>query len=196
MRFVEYANWMSKEALRISLSRKRKKLTPEQVTKKSLAIANRVKNLPIWDKSFYHVFLSIAVKNEVGTDFLLHLLQGRDKNVVISKSDFSTKEMSHFLLTDATVIKENSYGIPEPQSGIPITIDQLDVVFVPLLGFDATGNRLGYGGGFYDRFLAACRPDCLKIGLSLLDQMEARIPAEETDVKLDTVVTPDKVIQF
>lgn len=187
---------MTKRELRISLSRKRKNLSPEEVSERSLAIANLVKELSIWDRDFFHLFLSIKEKNEVETEFLLHLLQGRDKNIVISKSDFSTKQMTHFLLTDTTTISANQYGIPEPTSGITIQPKQLDVVFVPLLGFDTAGNRLGYGGGFYDRFLAACKPDCLKIGLSLLEQQTDKIPVGPTDIALDMAVTPSRIIRF
>jgi 5-formyltetrahydrofolate cyclo-ligase len=105
--------------------------------------------------------------------------------------------MRHFLLTENTVIKPNKYGIPEPAgNGIEINPMQLDVVVVPLLGCDLNGNRLGYGGGFYDRFLAQCKPDCLKIGLDFYPPLDTKLPSESTDVRLDMLVWPEGVRSF
>jgi 5-formyltetrahydrofolate cyclo-ligase len=90
----------------------------------------------------------------VNTECILHLLSGKDKEIVVSKSDFASRNMTHFLLTDNTKIKKNSYNIPEPVDGIEVPVTKIDVVFVPLLAFDTTGNRVGYGKGFYDVFLS------------------------------------------
>ena len=103
--------------------------------------------------------------------------------------------MTHFLLTDSLVLNTNAWGIPEPQGGIEIDPQQLDVIFIPLLAFDIKGNRLGYGKGFYDRFLSNCKPQALKIGLSLFEA-ESSIPQEKTDVMLTHCVTPDKTYTF
>ena len=93
------------------------------------------------------------------TEFILQILAGKDKEVVISKSDFETRKMTHFLLTDNTRIKKNKYNIPEPVDGIEVPTAKIDVVFVPLLAFDKQGHRVGYGKGFYDIFLSECKPD-------------------------------------
>ena len=74
--------------------------------------------------------------------------------------------------------------------------ETLDLVFVPLLAFDKTGQRVGYGKGFYDRFLAACRPDTIKIGLSLETSVAQVADVHEGDVVLDYVITPAGVIKF
>jgi len=186
----------TKKDLRVAYKTLRLQLTPEQVEEKSLSIANRLLPLPIWDKELYHVFLPIEKQNEVDTELILHLLQGKDKNIVVSKSDFETRDMAHFLLTDSTRIILNPYGIPEPESGITIGSDQIDVIFVPLLCFDEFGNRVGYGKGFYDRFLAECRPDAIKIGLSFFEAVDPWEDVFESDVKLNFCVTPEKVYEF
>ena len=72
----------------------------------------------------------------------------------------------------------------------------LDVIFVPLLGFDIAGNRLGYGGGYYDRFLAECRPDAKKIGLSFFGNITEITNIEETDIPIDGCVTPEQYYTF
>lgn len=187
---------MTKNELRSRYKKLRKNLSPEDVAEKSLAIANRLLALPIWENEFFHVFLPIAEMNEVDTEFILHILSGKDKHIVVSKSDFATRHMTHFLLTDATKIKKNEYGIPEPVDGIEIQTKKLDVVFVPLLAFDASGNRIGYGKGFYDKFLAECRPDTVKIGLSFFEAVAPWEDVLESDVKLDYCVTPDRLYRF
>jgi 5-formyltetrahydrofolate cyclo-ligase len=104
--------------------------------------------------------------------------------------------MSHFLLTDNTKIKKNEYNIPEPVNGLPVPTEMIDVVFVPLLAYDKLGNRVGYGKGFYDKFLNQCKPDVLKIGLSFFEPEELIEDVFENDVKLDFCVTSEKVICF
>lgn len=186
----------TKKDLRLAYKTLRLQLTSEQVEEKSLAIANQLIQLDIWDKDFYHIFLPILRQNEIDTELILHLLSGKDKNIVISRSDFETGEMTHFLLTDATKIIINSYGIPEPENGIEIPADKIDVVFVPLLCFDESGNRVGYGKGFYDKFLVKCSPETVKIGLSFFEAVDPWEDVFESDVKLDFCVTPEKVYKF
>ncbi|MGC4022748.1 MAG: 5-formyltetrahydrofolate cyclo-ligase, partial [Cyclobacteriaceae bacterium] len=74
--------------------------------------------------------------------------------------------------------------------------EKIDIVIVPLLAFDAAGNRVGYGKGFYDQFLKTCRKDCKKIGLSLFEASQDLISNEEHDVKLDYAITPKGVTSF
>jgi 5-formyltetrahydrofolate cyclo-ligase len=104
--------------------------------------------------------------------------------------------MTHYLLTDSTTIKKNTWNIPEPINGIPIVTKQIDVVFVPLLAFDDSGHRVGYGKGFYDKFLANCKPEVIKIGLSFFKSIEKIVDVFENDIKLDYCVTPDKIYRF
>lgn len=186
----------SKKELRIQYKGFRKELSENDIEEKSLTIANNLIELPIWDKTYYHVFLPIEEQKEVNTEYVLHLLSGRDKEVVISKSDFETRGMTHFLLTDNTRIKKNEYNIPEPVNGLPVPTEVIEVVFVPLLAFDVFGNRIGYGKGFYDQFLSECKPDTIKIGLSFFEAEKEIEDVFESDVKLDYCVTPEKVYKF
>ena len=87
-------------------------------------------------------------------------------------------------------------GIPEPVDGLEVPASKLDVVFVPLLAFDKKGHRVGYGGGFYDRFLKSCKKDVLKIGLSFfLPELEIE-DIHSDDIPLDFCVTPGEVFRF
>lgn len=187
---------MTKPELRKHYKERRKALSLDEIESQSLEIANNSLALPIWNKTTYSLFLSITRQKEVNTEFLLHILQGKDKNIALSKSNFSTYEMKHMLLTDSTKIKINSFGIPEPEDGFEIYPSQIDVVFIPLLAFDTNGNRIGYGKGFYDRFLEQCKENTVKIGLSFFDAESNLIPIEATDIAMDYCVTPQKNYRF
>lgn len=187
---------MLKKELRAKYKALRNQLPENDVEEMSLAIANKVLSLPVWEKNYFHIFLPIAEHKEVNTEYILHLLSGKDKEIVISKSDFETREMTHFLLTDNTKIKKNQYNIPEPVDGLEVPTKKIDVVFVPLLAFDKTGHRAGYGKGFYDKFLTECKPETIKIGLSFFEAEEIIADVFENDVKLDYCVTPNEVYEF
>ncbi len=186
----------TKEELRPKYKALRKLLSENDIEEMSLAVANKTLTLPIWEKTYFHIFLPITEHHEVNTEFILHLLSGKDKEIIVSKADFSTRNMTHFLLTDNTKIKKNEYGIPEPVDGIEVPSTKIDVVFVPLLAFDKKGHRVGYGKGFYDKFLSECKPDTIKIGLSFFEPEELIADVFESDIKLDYCVTPDSIHAF
>ena len=187
---------MNKTELRQKYKALRNSLSENEIEEMSLAVANKILTLPIWEKTYFHIFLPITEHHEVNTEFILHLLSGKDKEIIISKSDFDTKKMTHFLLTDNTKIKKNKYNIPEPVDGIIVPSNKIDVVFVPLLAFDKKGHRVGYGKGFYDKFLSECKPDVIKIGLSYFEPEELITDVFEGDVKLDYCVTPNSIHSF
>lgn len=187
---------MTKAELRIAYRLQRRKQSETQLDDASLEIANQLLQLDIWNFSFYHIFLTITEQHEVNTDYILNILSGKDKNIVLSKSDFKTGLLKHFLLTDNTIIKKNKYNIPEPVDGIPIPAESMEVVFVPLLAFDTKGNRVGYGKGFYDTFLASCKPETIKIGLSFFEAADEITDVFEGDIALDYCVTPKQVYHF
>lgn len=186
----------SKSELRKKYKTMRKTLTTEAIETQSLAIANRLLQLDIWNHNYYHLFLPIVEQHEIDTEFILQILAGKDKETIISKSDFKTGEMVHYLLTDNTKIRKNEYNIPEPVDGIEVPAQKIDIVFVPLLAFDTHGHRVGYGKGFYDRFLSKCKKDVIKVGLSFFEAEEAISDVFESDIALDYCVTPDKIYSF
>jgi 5-formyltetrahydrofolate cyclo-ligase len=187
---------MNKAAVRLKYKALRQQLTINEIDELSLAIANNLIKLPIWDKTYFHLFLTIEEQKEINTEYILHVLQGKDKEIIISKSDFDTQEMSHYLLTDATKIKKNQYNIPEPIDGIEVPTGKIEVVFVPLLAYDKNGNRVGYGKGFYDKFLSQCKPETLKIGLSYFEPEQSIEGIFPNDIPLSYCVTPFEIFSF
>ncbi len=186
---------MTKEAFRQKYKTLRLKFSEETIEELSLKIANNALQLPVWNFNNYHLFLSISKKKEINTAYLLHILQGRDKSIVVPKILIGTPNMTHILLQDNTFLKPSNFGVPEPVSGLEINPNQIDVVFVPLLAYDTIGNRLGYGGGIYDRFLNQCKPEAIFIGLSYFEP-EDKIPVEITDIPLHFCVTPNNIHKF
>jgi len=186
---------MDKKAIREKYKALRLTLSQDEIDSLSMAIANNTLQLPIWKATNYHIFLPIEKKNEVNTTYILHILQGRDKSVIIPKVNFKTLDMTHYLLQENTTLRLSKYGIPEPTSGLTITPDQIDVVFVPLLAFDSVGNRVGYGKGFYDQFLAQCAPNTIFVGLSLF-AAEKNIAHSSNDIPLHYCVSPSQAYSF
>jgi 5-formyltetrahydrofolate cyclo-ligase len=92
-------------------------------------------------------------------------------------------------------LKKNNWGILEPSQGIPTPPEKIDLVLVPLLAFDKQGNRVGYGKGYYDRFLSTCSPETKKVGISLFSS-EEEIHTTDTDVQLDQCITPIELLTF
>jgi len=185
---------MLKKDLRLSYDTRRKNVSEDFLQSSSLEIANSLLHLPIWHFNYFHLFMPIAQKREIDTSYILSILQGKDKNVIVPK--VATKTLQHFLLTDATTFAISKWGVPEPKEGILVPTRQIDVVFVPLLAFDKLGNRVGYGKGFYDNFLAACRADVIKIGLSLFEAERTITDVAPHDIRLDYCVNPKRVYSF
>jgi 5-formyltetrahydrofolate cyclo-ligase len=187
---------MTKQELRKKYKELRQAMPLGAIQDESLAIANMLLRLDIWQNTYFHIFLTMENQKEVHTDVVLNILAGKDKEVIVSRSDFESCSMVHYLLTDNTKLVLSNYGIPEPVDGIEVPSARMQVVFVPLLAFDEKGHRVGYGKGFYDRFLSECKADVIKIGLSFFEAEPHDIPHNPTDVALDYCVTPKKVYNF
>jgi 5-formyltetrahydrofolate cyclo-ligase len=187
---------MNKKELRQKYKVLRQQFSEEEIEDKSLAIANRLLQLDIWEKTYFHLFLTIEEQKEVETEFILQILAGKDREIVVSKSNFETREMTNYLLTDNTKFQKNEYNIFEPVDGIEVPVAKLDVVFVPLLAYDKNGNRVGYGKGFYDNLLTKCREDVVKIGLSFFEPEDSISDVSAADVRLDFCVTPFGISSF
>lgn len=147
-----------------------------------------------------HAFLPIVRQHETDTWPIIHRIWQDFPSVQVAAPITNTKTnlLTHHLLTPETPLIENQWGISEPQPGSSTEIapEQIDIVLTPLLAFDRQGHRVGYGKGYYDRFLAECRPDCLKIGLSLFEPVEQIAAIELTDVQLNACITPEQVYFF
>lgn len=128
------------------------------------------------------------------TGYLRHTIPGL--NIAYPKTDFSTNSMDALLINEDTVYYSNQYGLTEPKEGTIIAPQEIDLVFVPFLVCDENGYRVGYGKGFYDRYLARCREDVIKIGFGYFDPVEKIDDRDSFDIPLDYCITPESVYEF
>ncbi len=187
---------MLKAELRKTMLQRRRALPPEEVQLRSERIAELFfEHFPLKEGQTVHVFLPIVKNNEVNTWPIIERLrlEHPEVRVAVPVTDVEQNVLTHHHLTDEAILVENPWGIPEPQNAQHILAPEVDVVLIPLLAFDKSGHRVGYGKGFYDRFLADCRPDVLKIGLSLEPPVESIADPNPFDVPLDAVVMPEEV---
>ena len=187
---------MNKKELLAKYKALRNQLSLDEIEDKSLAIANRTLQLDVWEKTYFHLYLTIEEKKEVETEFILQILAGKDKEILVSKCVFESCGMTNYLLTDNTKFQKNQYNIYEPVDGIEVPNSKIEVVFVPLLAYDKLGNRVGYGKGFYDAFLAKCPEGIIKIGLSFFEPEEIIDEVFSSDIRLDYCVTPKTIHSF
>jgi 5-formyltetrahydrofolate cyclo-ligase len=147
---------------------------------------------------YLHIFYPIAKKLEFNTLSLANWIRNIRPQIklVLSKIDYQTHTLSHFIWETNTPLIINELGIAEPEYGQSLNPKLLDMVVVPLLAFDKKGNRIGYGKGFYDRFLAECRNDVQKIGVSFFPPVEDITDINEFDIPLDACVTPEEIWRF
>lgn len=183
---------MTKEQCRKVYKEKRMSLPENIRLGYDKAICAGLKQLNLETISAVHVYMPIQKLNEPDLSCFVHFLRGHFSQVqlVVSKTDFENHRMHHYLWDSSTVFEENSWGIKEPVDGLPFDEKKIDLVIIPLLIADRKGNRVGYGKGFYDRFLAVCRPDVKKVGVSYFEPIKAIEDVSKQDVPLDILITP------
>ncbi len=190
---------MTKSELRKIYLAKQKSLSDAERDEKSREIAERFfEKFSLETVRFLHVFLAIEKNNEVKTDKIIELLWQDFPEIatIVSRVDFQTMTLENLKYDALTELIENKWHIAEPTNTELVEIGKIDMVLVPLLAFDEFGFRVGYGKGFYDKFLSECRTDVLKIGLSYFAPVAEISDVNEFDVKLDFCITPEKTRKF
>ncbi len=189
---------MTKPELRKIYKEKRKKISGKEIEIWSdLILINFQKiNLPFL--SCIHTYIASQKLGEVETLHLVEFLQFKNPGikVVVPRVDITSGNLEHFHFEEDVELIDNFFGIAEPKGGNKISPEEIDLVLVPLLAFDQKGYRVGYGKGFYDRFLSECRKDVLKIGLSFFDAEEEIAGTDQFDISLNYCVTPERIYDF
>ena len=183
-----------KTFLRSHYKKKRLSLTKQEVDHLSQSVCKQLDKLNIWKLKHYHIFISISKYNELDTSYIINKLKSEKKNIIVPK--ILNNELVHIAINDHTEFSINEYGIKEPNNGNSFIIDNLDLIFIPLLAYDLEGHRVGYGKGYYDRFLKLTNKSSLKIGLSFFDPINKIQDIDDNDVKLDYCITPTQVHKF
>jgi 5-formyltetrahydrofolate cyclo-ligase len=183
---------MEKSALRKLYLARQKSLDPEQRTAKSNAIAELFfSSFDLTAVNYLHCFISIEKFKEVDTRPIFERLWRDHPRVktVVPRVDFETGEMMSLGFGPDTELAKNAWQIEEPTHDELVEPGKIDMVLVPGLCFDRLGHRVGYGKGFYDRFLKRCRYNCVRVGLSYFEPVDQIDDVHEGDVRLDAVVT-------
>ena len=183
-----------KTFLRSHYKKKRLSLTNQEVDYLSKRVCKQLEKLNIWKLKHYHIFISISKYNELDTSSIINKLKSEKKIIIVPK--ISNNELVHIAINDQTEFSINEYGIKEPNNGNHFIIENLDLIFIPLLAFDLEGHRVGYGKGYYDRFLKLTNKSSLKIGLSFFDPINKIQDIDDNDVKLDYCITPTQIHKF
>lgn len=192
---------MTKKELRKLFKERRVVLSSSETAAQSQAIARLFfATFPVADFQAIHCYLPIHRQKEVDTFPIIDTLQREflRTSIVVPRSLPETGEMEHYLWTPDIELLPNQWGIlePNPSTSLHFPVSKIDLVIIPLLAFDHQGNRVGYGKGFYDRFLAQCRSNVLKIGVSFFDPIPTITDADAFDVRLDYCITPTNVWRF
>jgi 5-formyltetrahydrofolate cyclo-ligase len=190
---------MTKSALRRSFLARRQLLTPdERETASAQIIANFFSNFDLSEVRFLHCFIPIEQFGEVDTRPLFQRIWSQYPHIqtVVPRVDHEKNQLESLRYDSGVDLVLNRWNISEPSHDQYVEPIDMDVVLVPLLCFDRTGHRVGYGKGFYDGFLRRCRADCQKVGLSIFEPVDEISDSHETDVRLDSCVTPDRLFVF
>jgi len=185
---------MKKADLRAEYRNRRNELTQAQVREMDSLIFRELTSYDWSNIKYLHVYLAIAKFKEYDTIPFIQWIWDNypEIEIVISKSDFNTHLLKHFIYKSDTPLEHNSWGIPEPSGSIEIEASEIDFVLAPLLVVDERGNRIGYGKGFYDRFFAACKPNVSKGGISYFKPVPEIEDISQWDVPIGIVFTPEK----
>ena len=189
---------MTKHELRSIYTKKRQNLSEDNVEEGSKKIAQQFfKHVDLSNVKFLHCFNPIVGKKEPNSWIILRQLRTshRNINIVLPRVN-DTGLLEHYPLTAEEDLVINRWGIREPKVSIPVDIKVIDLIIVPLLIADQFGNRVGYGKGFYDRYLSLCRRECNKIGFSYFEPMDKIEDASLFDVPLNLCVTPTTLYVF
>lgn len=183
---------MTKQEYRRIYKNKRLAISKENKEDLDTAICSQLYDLNWTDVKYLHIYFPIQKFNEPNIIGFADYIRKKFPHIifVISKSDFQTNTMINYLWNDTVFLVENKWGILEPQSGIILDDGLIDAVLIPLLVADIDGNRVGYGKGFYDRFLARCKATVQKIGISYFDPVTKIDDIGDWDVPIDILVTP------
>lgn len=175
---------MNKQELRRTIRERKRAMTEEEIVERSNALAEKFYNTPAYQAAST-IYGYLPYNQEVRTVPMLQRALDDGKRVAVPK--VYGEEMRFIYLEDLTQVSKGYAGIPEPIADAPVAEDQQALVLMPGLAFDPQGHRIGYGGGFYDKFLAK-EPHHPTLALCYEFQMQAHLDTEEFDIPVDTVL--------
>lgn len=189
---------MKKAALRKLFTQKRQQLSIAEYETLNTQLLLGFQQLDFSTITGIHLYLPIKRRKEPDTFLIRSWLQQAHPQIqrTFPKADFADQRLTHFNDDEQLQLVENGFGIPEPKAGGTGNIDQVNLIVVPLLAFDLKGYRVGYGKGFYDRFLAGFSSSVQFVGLSFFDPVDEIEDTDGFDILLHRCITPEKIWDF
>jgi 5-formyltetrahydrofolate cyclo-ligase len=189
---------MKKKDLRKQYLSKRLELSEEDRIIMNEKMLDQFLQIKLPELNHVMSYIAIAEKHEVvPTAIEIWLKQQHPESLLCyPKTDLNVFSMEAVTHTEGMAIANNELGVAEPVTGENIDPQEIDLIIVPLVAFDERGYRVGYGKGFYDRFISRCHPGVITIGLSFFEAAEPIEDAAEYDVPLKYSVTPEKLYTF
>jgi 5-formyltetrahydrofolate cyclo-ligase len=189
---------LTKKQAREQISAARDALSHEELAALSSAVQRRLFDFTPFSSCSFPMFF-VSFRSEILTEGMIKQSLAAGKRVAVPVTKIKERELVPSELKDFDAeLAEGAYGVPEPKPEFlrPVSPLELDFVAMPGLAFDRAGNRLGYGGGFYDRFVARLRPGVPLVALAFAFQLLDAVPTGEYDRKIDAIVTDSETIVF
>jgi 5-formyltetrahydrofolate cyclo-ligase len=189
---------MTKQEIRKTYAQKRAEINPKKKLDYDDLMLLKFQKYNYNFCSYLLTYWGITAKKEPNTHLYSSYLRHFVPNLQMAypTTNFENATMQAIQIDENTVYKTNKYLITEPQSGNILPPSLFDIVFVPLFVCDKNGFRVGYGKGFYDKYLANCREDCVKIGFSYFEPIHKIDDINAFDIPLNMCITPTSVYEF
>jgi 5-formyltetrahydrofolate cyclo-ligase len=189
---------MNKQELRDIFKEKRKSLSVHEIEKFNDLILINFQKLKLPFINCVHTYIASLKLGEPDTATIIRYLQFKNPliKIVIPKIDIHSGKMIHYHFDEGVEMITNTFGIDEPKEGILISENEIDLVLIPLLAFDKRGYRVGFGKGYYDKFLSRCKQNVIKAGLSFFDPVDEIKDISGFDIPLNFCITPKEIFSF
>lgn len=182
-----------KEKLREKLLKQRESISEPEFYGASADIIEKLKEQDEFKRAgTIHCYVSMNKRREVETRELIKEMLSKGRQVAVPVTNFEKGTLDHVKITSYQDLEMNKWGVLEPNDGNGISPDEVDLVIVPMVGADEACNRIGYGEGFYDRFLKEVA--CPTIGLIFDQNIVENIPTEDFDIPLDKIISELRII--
>lgn len=189
---------MKKQELRDIFKEKRKSLSVHEIEKFNDLILINFQKLKLPFINCVHSYVASLKLGEADTATIIRYLQFKNPliKIAIPKIDIHSGKMVHYHFDEGVEMITNTFGIDEPKEGSLISEKEIDLVLIPLLAFDKRGYRVGFGKGYYDKFLSRCKPNVIKVGLSFFDPVDEIKDISGFDIPLNFCITPKETFAF
>ena len=189
---------MIKSTVRKEFLQRRMDIVEEELQQQTALIAFNFKKLLLPPARYLLSYHPVASRREFDVSVCEDILKQQNPSLSVAwpRIHVDMLDMEAGLVEREGLFIKNRYNILEPISGATIAPTQLDVIFVPLVAFDTRGYRVGYGKGYYDKYLPRCRPDAVKVGFSYFEALERIEDIDDFDVPLNFCITPQRIYEF